>query len=45
MADITITLTEREQLLLLANEKNDHESWQSIADKIRQAREESHADN
>lgn len=37
--DTTITLSESEQCLLLANENNDHPGWSTIARKIQQARE------
>lgn len=40
--EIQIILTEDEQVLLLANELNDHPGWATIADKIRKAREVDH---
>ena len=37
MTDITITLTDTEQALLLVNEGNDHPAWSTVAAKIRTA--------
>jgi len=37
MTDITITLADAEQALLLVNEGNDHPAWSTVAAKIRTA--------